>query len=182
MLNEIDSNGEENVFEFGFSYFNYRKMIHDVVFVEVITILFVVFIVLTIFPLFFRINLVLPLRNLLEGVKAINNGNLKTQVKVDVLDEIGYLTNSFNKMVSSIDSAQEQLEDYAKNLEVKVELRTKELKESLDEVHALKKKQDADYFLSTLLVEPLSHPGFNTPRVNVEFKKRILNLKTSVMK
>jgi len=170
VLNEVDSNGEDNIYEFGFSYLNYRKMIHDVVFVEVITILFVVFIVLTIFPLFFRINLVLPLRNLLEGVKEINNGNLKTQVKVDVLDEIGYLTNSFNKMVSSIDSAQEQLEDYAKNLEVKVELRTKELKESLDEVHALKKKQDADYFLSTLLVEPLSHPGFNTPRVNVEYK------------
>ncbi len=112
----------------------------------------------------------MPLRKLLEGVKQINDGNLKTQVKVDVLDEIGYLTNSFNKMVSSIDTAQEQLEDYAKNLEVKVELRTKELKESLDEVHALKKKQDADYFLTTLLVEPLSHPGFNTPRVKVEYK------------
>lgn len=160
----------ESLIEFGFSYKDYRKKIHEIVLAETLTLAFLVFLLLTVFPLFFKINLVLPLKRLLEGVKEINEGNLKVHVKVDVYDEIGFLTNSFNNMVSSIESAQNQLEDYAKNLEVKVEERTRQLQDSLDKINDLKTKQDADYFLSSLLVGPLSHPGFKTPSVSVEFK------------
>ncbi|HNF26110.1 MAG TPA: SpoIIE family protein phosphatase, partial [Leptospiraceae bacterium] len=166
----IIKSDRDSFMEFGFSYREYRKRIHDTVIIETLTLGFLVFLLLTVFPLFFRINLVLPLRRLLEGVKEINEGNLKVHVKVDVYDEIGFLTNSFNNMVSSIESAQNQLEDYAKNLEIKVDERTRQLQDSLNKINDLKTKQDADYFLSSLLVGPLSHPGFSTPSVRVDFK------------
>ena len=165
----VPNTNKNTYIEFGINYQVYRKKIHNTVKEEVITLLILVCLLITILPLFFRINLVRPLDNLFEGVRKINAGSLDARVKVDVMDEIGFLTNSFNKMVASIQQAQEQLEDYAKNLEVKVEHRTKELKDSFDKISELKNKQDADYFLSSLLVRPLSQKGFQTANVSVEY-------------
>lgn len=49
----------------------------------------------------------------------------------------------------------EQVEDYAEHLEQKVEERTKDVMESRERIQALKIAQDADYFLTSLLLHPL---------------------------
>ncbi len=49
-----------------------------------------------------------------------------------------------------------EIEDLNKNLESKVEERTKELNETLQEVKLLKEHQDGDYFLTTLIIQPLT--------------------------
>lgn len=49
-----------------------------------------------------------------------------------------------------------EVEELNKNLEKKVEERTLELQESLKKVQNLKEKQDGDYFLTSLLIKPLS--------------------------
>lgn len=49
-----------------------------------------------------------------------------------------------------------EIEDLNKNLEQKVDDRTKELNDSLIKVSELKKSQDGDYFLTSLLLNPLN--------------------------
>ncbi|TGL37295.1 SpoIIE family protein phosphatase [Leptospira perdikensis] len=59
------------------------------------------------------------------------------------------LANSFVKL-------NEEVEDLNKNLEKKVEERTDALNESLNQLQILKEKQDGDYFLTSLLIQPLA--------------------------
>ncbi|MDX1959798.1 MAG: SpoIIE family protein phosphatase [Leptospiraceae bacterium] len=55
------------------------------------------------------------------------------------------------------------------NLEKRVIDRTKELKQSLLEINELKLKQDADYFLTTLLLDPLCKNDNRSETVVIEF-------------
>ncbi|HMY69860.1 MAG TPA: SpoIIE family protein phosphatase, partial [Leptospiraceae bacterium] len=55
------------------------------------------------------------------------------------------------------------------NLEEKVEERTRDLNRALTEVSALKVQQDGDYFLNTLLIEPLGQNNAVSQTVKVEF-------------
>ena len=56
------------------------------------------------------------------------------------------------------------IEEYNKTLELKVEQRTEELKKTLDEVQALKVQQDGDYFLTSLLLQPLGRNYANSKK------------------
>jgi PAS domain S-box-containing protein len=67
--------------------------------------------VLIAFPVFFRVNLVKPLENLLEGVKRVNAGDLSVTASVGVEDEIGFLTRSFNEMVRSLQTSETNLRE-----------------------------------------------------------------------
>ena len=81
--------------------------------------------------------------------EMVNAGDLTVEVPVKVQDEIGFLAGSFNHMVQSIREARVQLEDYAANLEEKVNERTEALNQTLGKVQALKVQQDGDYFLTS---------------------------------
>ncbi|AFM11878.1 Stage II sporulation protein E [Turneriella parva DSM 21527] len=82
--------------------------------------------------------------------------------------------------------AQEELRKANELLEQKVEERTRELQASLTQVQALKDKQDADYYLTSLLLNPLATVQVNSPKVRVEsllvqkkqfvFKNRVYQL------
>jgi len=67
--------------------------------------------VLIVFPVFFRVNLVKPLENLLEGVRRVNAGDLNVSASVGVEDEIGFLTRSFNEMVRSLQTSETNLRE-----------------------------------------------------------------------
>ncbi|MCB1179364.1 MAG: serine/threonine-protein phosphatase, partial [Leptospiraceae bacterium] len=71
------------------------------------------------------------------------------------------LVNRFVRM-------KEELKEVNSKLEEKVLLRTNELSVSLNEVNELKLKQDADYFLINLLVDPLSINLNNSKNVSSE--------------
>jgi drug/metabolite transporter superfamily protein YnfA len=62
----------------------------------------------------------------------------------------------------------ETVEDLNKNLEKKVEERTEELNKTLNEVQALKVQQDGDYFLTSLLLRPLSNTKIVSNNIIVE--------------
>ncbi|AOP36053.1 stage II sporulation protein E [Leptospira tipperaryensis] len=63
----------------------------------------------------------------------------------------------------------EEVEDLNEDLEKKVEQRTEELKQSLEQVNRLKVQQDADYFLTSLLINPLSSNKNTSKVVRTEF-------------
>ncbi|WCL50568.1 protein kinase domain-containing protein [Leptospira sp. GIMC2001] len=54
-------------------------------------------------------------------------------------------------------------------LEEKVKKRTEDLNEALLEVQGLKVKQDGDYFLTSLLIEPLRRNQSKAPNIKIEF-------------
>lgn len=68
-----------------------------------------------------------PINELVAGTSKISKGNLAFRIGTKTNDEIGYLANSFNDMTYKLGESRKQLQDYAENLEKKVEDKTKEL-------------------------------------------------------
>jgi signal transduction histidine kinase len=65
-----------------------------------------------------------------KGVKKISRGDLKHRISIDGLScqEFAHLSDSFNSMTGKLQKSYEQLEQYSRNLELKVEERTRDLK------------------------------------------------------
>lgn len=73
-------------------------------------------------PWLLRGGLFMPLQALLRGVEQVNHGRLETRVPVQFNDEIGFLTDSFNTMVASIESNQNELETRVQERTVELEI------------------------------------------------------------
>ncbi len=71
-----------------------------------------------------------PIIKLNEIANEISHGNLQVRSDYKSKDEFGQLSNSFNKMISKIQSSQEQLKESHEELENRVEIRTLELNET----------------------------------------------------
>ena len=124
--------------------------------------LFIIFIALII-ALKIAKNIGKSVSHIDNGLKRISGGDLDTQIEIVSQDELGQLAGAFNSMVKDLDSsykslesAKQKIQDYAEHLEEKVEERTAELQKTLQEVQALKVQQDGDYYLTSLLTDPLS--------------------------
>lgn len=102
-----------------------------------------------------------PLEKLSEGAKLIGQGDLNYRFPISGKDEIGNLANTFNIMTS-------QIQDFTNNLELMVEKRTDELNESLRVVQELKEAQDGDYFLTSLLLDPLQMNNNSSSNIKTE--------------
>lgn len=73
-----------------------------------------------------------PLKKLLAQTKRIAAGNLDALVENDSSDEMGELSDAFNKMTENLRTARGELEAWGKNLEAKVAERTSEIKQMHD--------------------------------------------------
>ncbi len=80
---------------------------------------------------FALVNLIIkPVDKLVRATQTIAKGDLSWVVEVNRKDELGKLAQAFNQMTISLKESRKQIEDYSRNLEKKVEERTKELKEA----------------------------------------------------
>lgn len=93
-----------------------------------------------------------------------------------VMGIVAMLANRFNNLYATVEGLNRNLkekidtiEDLNASLERKVEERTHELQETLNEVQILKEKQDGDYFLTTLIIRPLMSNTVGRKNVQVEF-------------
>jgi signal transduction histidine kinase/HAMP domain-containing protein len=102
---------------------------HGLVLTMIALVLLSSLLIILAFPHFFRAALLDPLENLLRGVKAANDGDLTTHVAVQYDDEIGFLTQSFNRMISSLNEATQTIKNEAVILERQVAERTTELRD-----------------------------------------------------
>ena len=157
------------VYEAGFHYLKYRAYVRDAALDFFILTLGGLILLLTVFPVFFHLALVSPLNKLLAGVANVNSGNLDAQVKIGVEDEIGTLARSFNNMTVSIREARQKLQEYAVGLEQKVSERTRDLEQTLGQVQELKQQQDGDYFLTSLMLNPLGSNKATSDLYRIEF-------------
>jgi len=119
--------------EFGFSYLAYRQEIHTVARQFALIILAAMALLLVVFPVFFRPSLIAPLKQLMAGVERIQQGDLSRDVPVQVEDEIGFLTRSFNRMQKTIGDARDNLEQMVADRTQDLEQAMQKLKE-MDEL------------------------------------------------
>lgn len=73
-----------------------------------------------------------PLQGMVQATQKIAQGELNHKVAIDWRDEIGQLAESFNRMTENLKAANENLIQWSKTLEKKVEERTRELREMQD--------------------------------------------------
>ncbi|HVE60545.1 MAG TPA: ATP-binding protein, partial [Chitinophagaceae bacterium] len=99
-------------------------------------IILIAMLIVTLMPFMLKISITRPLQRLLEGVQNVNQGKLETQVPVGLKDEIGLLTQNFNRMTQSLKKSKDDLTDYAQTLEKKVSKRTAQLQQSLNELRS----------------------------------------------
>ena len=85
-----------------------------------------------------------PLLKLQSAASSIAQGNLDTVIEKSGRDEIGLLAEhlddmrgAIKKLFAEVHSSKKKIEDYSRTLEHKVEIRTKKLAQSVDELKAL---------------------------------------------
>ncbi len=72
-------------------------------------------------------RIVRPLLTVQEGAQQIGAGHLDHVIQVDTGDEVQDLAEAFNDMATSLESSRAELEQWGRDLEVRVEERTREL-------------------------------------------------------
>ncbi|MEM7533623.1 MAG: ATP-binding protein [Chloroflexota bacterium] len=115
---------------------DYRAYLHSQMWPIALILLGTMGIVMIGFPLFFQFILMRPLRTLLDGIKQVDAGQLDLALKPTFDDEIGQITNAFNRMVGSIQQSQQEIVHINLTLENRVHQRTEalvEAKEMADE-------------------------------------------------
>lgn len=95
----------ERLYEAGYNYPAYRQELHQQALPLLFLILGATGLSLLIFPYVFRGSLVQPLANLLAGVRRIDAGDLDVNVPLHMADEIGRVTDAFNRMARSLQAA-----------------------------------------------------------------------------
>ncbi len=95
---------------------------------SVIAILSVVLLLVLLFISTTRI--IHPIKEMVYATQRIAEGDLSHKVDVKSKDEIGILADSFNQMTTDLKTANEELIEWGRILEKKVEERTKELREA----------------------------------------------------
>ena len=73
-----------------------------------------------------------PILVIADAANQVSSGNLNAQAPIMTKDEIGILAIAFNQMTSQLKYSGEQLADYSRTLEQKVEQRTSEIKAIID--------------------------------------------------
>ena len=73
-----------------------------------------------------------PILVIADAANQVSGGNLNAQAPILTKDEIGILAIAFNQMTSQLKASGEQLSEYSRTLEQKVEQRTSEIKAIID--------------------------------------------------
>ncbi len=100
------------------------------------------------------------------SLEEVSKSNFDEKLGMLSYDEFGELAIYVNKIIDKLKEMYFSLIYLNKNLEKKVTERTQELQESLKKIEELKKQQDADYFLTTLLLKPFVNSYINNEKIN----------------
>ncbi|MDH4258922.1 MAG: ATP-binding protein [Gammaproteobacteria bacterium] len=104
-----------------------RTIRDNVIIIAVLSLGFVVIALLAINFFVWRLIHV-PLRDLETGARRLSSGNLEQPIPVRSEDEFGELAASFNSMTAALRNSQQELREWGRTLEEKVEKRTRELR------------------------------------------------------
>ncbi len=129
-----------------------------------ITILVLIISIILIIPVIIISSgkLVKPLNSIVYTLEEITESRDFKRVDVIGNQEVVHLGKAFNVMIAEI-------EHYTQNLENLVAERTAELNRSLEDVKALNEQQAGDYFLTSLLINPLMSKSYMSEIIEIDF-------------
>jgi methyl-accepting chemotaxis protein len=119
---------ENKVLNFGFSFLKINEF-RKTSFLQNISVIFVFFLILELAIFFFLKNLIDPLNEMIKVFRKIREGDLNVKIEKKGEGEIKELIDSFNEMIANLRESRKFLEDAKTVLEIKVQARTKALKE-----------------------------------------------------
>lgn len=105
----------------------HRNYVHPQLGPLLVVIVIITGLILLGFPWFYRRVLTRPMNRLLDGLQAVDQGALKTEIGGSANDEFGLLAAHFNRMTISLRQSDKKLKHYATELELGVQQRTLEL-------------------------------------------------------
>lgn len=100
----------------------------------IMTFIVAILVISAIFATLIWIMIYRPVKQLIRGTKQVAAGNLDSTIEVSSQDEIGELASSFNHMTRELKVANEELTDWAKTMEKRVDEKTLELKRANDQM------------------------------------------------
>jgi len=110
-------------------------------------------------------------RDIINAVKALNDAmknidlSSTDDLKLNRRDEIGQMGSVFMDMKKELYKHQTQLEQL-------VQEKTIELQNALIDLKKIKEQQDGDYYLTSLLIKPLSGMNYQSQNLNIEILER----------
>ena len=112
-----------------------------------------------------------PLHEMIKILRDVASGNrnLEHRMSTERKDEFGELAGTYNQMAATIIRQNNEIRIQNEQLEKRVVRRTMALKNTLNRIRTLKKQQDGDYFLTTLLAAPLFKNHNRSRLVATEF-------------
>jgi nitrogen fixation/metabolism regulation signal transduction histidine kinase len=81
-----------------------------------------------------------PVRNVQRAMSRAATGDLEVRLPMHSRDELGAMSDAFNRMVTELAASKRAVEDYSRNLEAMVAARTGELQESETHLRDLKNR------------------------------------------
>ncbi len=116
-------------------YLDFRHYLHTFIFPLMWAIIGGSLLIILAFPRLLRFSIIKPLENLLDGVHQVEKGDLDISIPIQNEDEIGLLTQHFNKMTSRLNELVTDLEKRVadrtlelSNVNIRLRKRLKEIK------------------------------------------------------
>ncbi|MCG2711808.1 MAG: ATP-binding protein [Candidatus Omnitrophica bacterium] len=133
-----------------------------------------IIVISVIITVFIAGHIVKPIDALVKMAENVARGDLSQKVDILSKDEIGSLAKAFNKMAADLKKSRDELHEYNKTLEFKIEERTTEIQKANNELEGINKElDDFTYIVSHDLKEPLRSVFAFSKFVMEDYKDRL---------
>lgn len=125
-------------------------------------------------------NIAFYAKDISFAMTGYGHGDLDRRIEKHARDELGQVSSGFNTLAAELQKKILEIQDARDNLELKVIERTRDLNSALADITALKEKQEGDYFLTDLLLKPLSGRAVESQHFRAEIlleQKKKFNFK-----
>ena len=127
-------------------------------------------------------TIVVPLKKMTLACQEVRKGNLDVKIDTKSKTEIGELAETFNKMIKDLKESHTALEEAKTVLEIKVQARTRELEELVENQEEIIKERTKEIQEKMADLEQFQKLAVGRELKMIELKKEIENLKEELEK
>ena len=159
------------------SYIAVQDMQYQIVIISIIAI-----IVASALSISLSRSISIPVRQMVESMMKVQNGDLSVRIMTASNDEIGLLAQAFNHMITDLVRSRKEIENYNKHLEERVQEATARLQEAYEDLKNAQSQLVLNEKMASLgiLIAGIAHE-LNTPigainNITRELEKKIVSL------